>query len=529
MKLAHTEDTTIVTLETFEMRYDKDQYASLSSDSGITPGPKIKACLTTGIENTCDDENTIFLDPLQPNVGDQVYVANNVNLEKFDTVLLYDDVLNQPFTEVSLRDAAILRLSPQLFVDWLQYQFPVFPLLLLGFIAFPLTFDYVRTIFKIFFLSLVFSTKTKKKKLPSVSTNKKITIMIPAHNEESGIKASIEAALKTKYKNKEIIVIDDKSTDNTYAIAKEFSDKGLIKLLHRKQASGSKASALNYGFAYATGDLILCMDGDTLLDSDSLQNAASFFDDKEVKAVSDNVKILSGDDGVVNTLTKAQSYEYLIAIELGRSFTSILNILLVISGAFGVFRREIFSGTGKFDKDTITEDFDLTLKVRKTKGKIPFVKDSIARTYCPNNWRAWIKQRQRWAHGQMQTLKKHRDLMLSSKFTRRDRIAMFDMWVLDIIMNFLFVIYLIALGPAAIIMSVYGNVHILVNVLTLVVATYLLSETVIFAFAVIVSRKYSYFKYIYLVPFMALFYRPFLKIVIFKSYIQAARNKETTW
>jgi cellulose synthase/poly-beta-1,6-N-acetylglucosamine synthase-like glycosyltransferase len=219
----------------------------------------------------------------------------------------------------------------------------------------------------------------------------------------------------------------------------------------------------------------------------------------------------------------------LIAIELGRSFTSIFNILLVISGAFGVFRREIFSGTGKFDKDTITEDFDLTLKVRKTKGKIPFVKDSIARTYCPNNWKAWIKQRQRWAHGQMQTLKKHRDLMLSSKSTNRDRIAMFDMWVLDIVMNFLFVVYLIALGPASIIMAVYGNVHILVNVLTLVVITYLVSETLIFVFAVLVSRKYKYFKYLYLVPFMALFYRPFLKIVIFKSYINAARNKEATW
>ena len=421
VKLAHTEDAVIITLETFEIRYDPNQYVSFYSDLGVTQGPKVIACLTTGMEETCDDvkNNVIVLGPLLPNVGDQVYKIKNVNLKKFDTILLYDTLLDQQFAEVSLRDASIFRVSPQLFVDWSQNQFPAFPLLLLGFIAFPLTFDYVRTIFKILFLSLFLSKKKKTQKLPSTSTNKKITIMIPAHNEESGIKSSIEAALKTKYKNKEIIVIDDKSTDNTYAIAKEFSDKGLIKLLHRKQASGSKASALNYGFAYATGDLILCMDGDTLLDKNSLDHAVAYFNDKEVKAVSGNVEILSGDDGIVNTLTRAQSYEYLIAIELGRSFTSIFNILLVISGAFGVFRREIFSGTGKFDKDTITEDFDLTLKVRKTKGKIPFVKDSIARTYCPNNWRAWIKQRQRWAHGQMQTLKKHKDLMLSSKSTKQ--------------------------------------------------------------------------------------------------------------
>ena len=530
VKLSHTEDTTVVTLETFEVRYDENQYVSLFTESGITDGPRLMACFTIDSQKNCDDEqnSVIGLGFMMFNVGDLVFEAKNVDLDKFDTILIYDTLLEKKFAEIPLREAQYLRVSPPLFVDWFNSQFLIWPLLLL-FIFLPLTFDYVRTVFKTIFLSLHLSRKNKGKPLPPISTTKKITIMIPAHNEESGIKASIEAAIKTKYKNKEIIVIDDKSTDNTYAIAKEFSDKGLIKLLHRKQASGSKASALNYGFAYATGDLILCMDGDTLLDESSLQNAVNYFDDKEVKAVSGNVKILSGDDGVTNTLTKSQAYEYLIAIELGRSFTSILNILLVISGAFGIFRREIFSGTGKFDKDTITEDFDLTLKVRKTRGKIPFVRSSIARTYCPNNWKAWIKQRQRWAHGQMQTLKKHKDLMLSSKFTRRDRIAMFDMWALDIIMNFLFVVYLIALGPVSIIMIVYGNVHILVNVLGLIIATYLISETIIYVFAVMVSRQYKYFKYLYLVPFMALFYRPFLKIVIFKSYINAARNKEATW
>ncbi|NOJ32775.1 MAG: hypothetical protein DA329_11615, partial [Candidatus Nitrosocosmicus sp.] len=482
VKVEQSEDIAIITLEVFEMRYKHDKYVSFNSDTGITKGPKIAVCLTDGKANTCNDKqnSVIPLGILTANVGDQVYVVRNANLEKFNTVLLFDNVLGEKFSETQLRHAPILRLSPQLFLDWTLYQFPSFPLLLLTFIAFPLTFDYVRTIFKIIFLSIYFTKKGKRQKKPKMSTKKKITIMIPAHNEEAGIKASIEAALKTKYKNKEIIVIDDGSTDNTYQIAKMFSEKGLIKLLHRKQASGSKAAALNYGFMYATGDLILCMDGDTLLVEDSLQNAVGYFDDEEVKAVSGNVKILSGDEDVTNTLTNAQKYEYLIAIELGRSFTSALNILLVISGAFGIFRRDIFSNTGKFDKDTITEDFDLTLKIRKTKGKIPFIRDSIARTYCPNNWKAWIKQRRRWAHGQMQTLKKHKDLMLSSKFTRRDRIAMFDMWALDIIMNFLFVIYLIILIPVSIIMIVYGNIHILVNLISLILITYLISETVIF-------------------------------------------------
>ena len=160
VKLAQTEDIVTIILETFEIRYNQDQYASFTSNEGITKGPRIIACLTTGIENNCDDsqDTVIVLGPLMSNVGDQMYQVKNVNLKKFDTILLYDILLDQEFAQIALRDAAFFRLSPQLFVDWTYHQFPAFPLLLLGFIAFPLTFDYVRTIFKILFSFLVSST-----------------------------------------------------------------------------------------------------------------------------------------------------------------------------------------------------------------------------------------------------------------------------------------------------------------------------------------------------------------------------------
>ena len=108
---------------------------------------------------------------------------------------------------------------------------------MLTLIAFPLLMDYSRIIVKIGILSAheVFG-KMKKRRMTTlypVSANKKVTILIPAHNEEAGIRAAIEASLRNTYKNKEIIVIDDASKDNTYKIAKEYEDKGLIKVLHR--------------------------------------------------------------------------------------------------------------------------------------------------------------------------------------------------------------------------------------------------------------------------------------------------------
>ena len=197
---------------------------------------------------------------------------------------------------------------------------------------------------------------------PQSMFNKKISILIPAYNEELGIRESIRSALETQYPNKEIIVIDDGSKDNTWQIANSFAERGLIKLIHRDTSSGSKATALNHGLAYATGDYVLCMDGDTILDKSALANAAPYFDD-DTTAFSGNVKILAGDGGITNLLTKLQEYEYMIAIELGRRFTSVFQVLLVISGAFGIFKREKIKGVHSFDKDTFTEDFDLTLTI----------------------------------------------------------------------------------------------------------------------------------------------------------------------
>ncbi len=197
--------------------------------------------------------------------------------------------------------------------------------------------DYLRLIFKLIFSpTLWISEKIKSKPKSVINKYEKITILIPAHNEEFGIKESIESALNTDYPNKEIIVIDDGSTDGTHLIAHKYAEKGLIKLLHCDTASGSKATALNYGVNYATSNYVICMDGDTQLDKNALKNTVGYFDDDEVVALSGNVKIIAGDDGKTNTLTNLQKYEYMVAIELGRRFTSFFQILLVISGAFGV-------------------------------------------------------------------------------------------------------------------------------------------------------------------------------------------------
>ena len=521
------DDQLLIQIETFSIDYIKNDYVSIPNNFNFL-GPQLTLCLESDSQCIAPANNE-----LEVNTGDNMYMldiadvdGDGDNLDNY-RIVLHDE--NDVLAYIPLKEYGVARLSLGSFVDWMQHYLPVFPFITL-LLIFPIVFDYVRSIFKLLFFPILWLRKKSENKVRDRSSDKKVTILIPAHNEEFGIRESIESALAIDYTNKEIIVIDDGSKDNTYLIAYKFAEKGLIKIIHRDTASGSKATALNYGANYATGDYIVCMDGDTKLDKNALKNSIPHFDDDRVVALSGNVKIISGDDGVNNTVTNLQKYEYMIAIELGRRFTSFFGILLVISGAFGIFKKNLFRGVRTFDNDTLTEDFDLTLKFRKSKGEIRFVANSIAYTYCPNTFSVWIRQRNRWAYGQFQTLLKNKNL-LTSKFPLRDKISFLDMFVFDVILALLFPVGLVVLGIVSLTLYIEDNLHVLVYPLLFTMISSLILETLIFLYSVFHSPqdKSSSIKLIYLAPVMTFFYRPYLRMVNLRGYIRAYFKKQSPW
>ena len=523
--------TSLITIENFSLNYDEYDYVSTSTSQNIfTPGPNLITCLVPSDSNFSCQSGTdfILLGKLHVNAGDNRYLIKDVNLEKYNTIIVFDKTTESSLATIPLRDYGTLRISGESFLDWIQNDFAVIPLVSIIVMIFPVFFDYTRGAFKIIFFMIHYFIRKPEYPLSEIISNKKISILIPAHNEEAGIRESIQSALETHYPNKEIIVIDDGSKDNTWQIANSFAERGLIKLVHRKTASGSKATALNHGLTYATGDYVLCMDGDTILDKFALKNTAQYFDDPSIAAFSGNVKILAGDNGVKNLLTRLQTYEYMIAIELGRRFTSIFQILLVISGAFGIFKKDTLQDVHSFDKDTFTEDFDLTLKFRKTRGKIKFVPSSMAYTYCPAKWSDWVKQRNRWAYGQFQTLSKNKNI-LTSRFPLKDKVSYVDMFLLDIVLTMLFPIGLTVLGIISLIMLTGDNLHVLVYPLALVMSIFVILEFTIFSLANVYSRKFSNMKLAYLGPVMTFFYRPYLRMINLRAFLRAYFNKGTSW
>ncbi|MGH1569208.1 MAG: glycosyltransferase, partial [Nitrosopumilus sp.] len=527
--------TSLITLENFSLDYDASKYISVQNSKNVfTSGPDLVACIVPNFSDlTCDNSNdSVVLGKIEANAGENRYLLKNTNLDEYDVIVAYDKTAKKPFAHIPLHDYGTFRVSGESYLDWLQHDFAVIPILTVIMIIFPFVFDYTRTIFKILFFAIYFLSGKMKSKTPSprslIVSGKKISILIPAHNEEIGIRKSIESALATEYPNKEIIVIDDNSKDNTWNIANSFAEQGQIKLVSRPPAPSSKASALNHGMNFATGDYVLCMDGDTELDKDALKNAVPYFENKDTVAFSGNVKILNGDGGVDNLLTKLQTYEYMIAIELGRRFTSALQILLVVSGAFGIFKKDLIKEIHAFDKDTLTEDFDLTLKFRKTRNRIQFLPNSIAYTHCPATWSAWRQQRNRWAYGQLQTLSKNMDL-LRNKFSKKDTVSFVDMYVLDIVLSLLFPLGLAVLGIISLILFLNDTLHILVYPLTFVMSVFVILEFVTFVSTIIYSGRYGYLKLSYLVPVMTFFYRPYLRMVNLRGFVRAFFKKRSSW
>jgi glycosyltransferase involved in cell wall biosynthesis len=259
------------------------------------------------------------------------------------------------------------------------------------------------------FVPMAVLSKHRENLQPDVKNYPKISIIIPAYNEEKVIKKTIESIIETQYPRKEIILVNDGSTDNTLDVAKQFKDK--IIILHKE--NGGKASALNYGLVYAKGEIIVIVDADTIIGRSALKEIVKGFDiDDHVAAVAGNIKVRNR----VNWITKCQALEYLIGIQVIRRAFDRFGSILIIPGALGAFRKSCIHDTGVYGKETLVEDFDQTVKLLKagliTQGSVK----AVAYTEAPTTFSDFAKQRKRWYRGNIQVFQRHSDALTNPRF-----------------------------------------------------------------------------------------------------------------
>jgi cellulose synthase/poly-beta-1,6-N-acetylglucosamine synthase-like glycosyltransferase/peptidoglycan/xylan/chitin deacetylase (PgdA/CDA1 family)/spore germination protein YaaH len=231
-----------------------------------------------------------------------------------------------------------------------------------------------------------------------------VSVLIPAYNEEEVIVQTVTAALAADYPNTEIIVVNDGSTDRTEDLLEEhFGSDSRVHILH--QANGGKPSALARALEAATSPIVITIDADTAIDRGAISKLVRNFADPKIGAVAGNVKV----GNRTRWLTRWQALEYITSQNMEKRAFDLLNCIPVVPGAVGAWRVEAIAAAGGFTADTVAEDTDLTIAIRRAGWRISYDEDAIGYTQAPETAEALMGQRFRWTFGTLQSVWKHRD------------------------------------------------------------------------------------------------------------------------
>ena len=281
--------------------------------------------------------------------------------------------------------------------------------------------------FTILFLAYFYITKYTVKKYREFSPF--VSIIVPVYNEGVTLKNSIKSLLNLDYKNYEIIIVNDGSTDDSKEIAESFVgyqpgvyNKIKVQLINK--ANSGKAKALNAGIQYSQAEFVLCMDGDSILSPVTLKNAIRHFADENVGAVAGNVKIQNRK----KWLTDLQALEYVEGLNLARSAQGHIRMVNIIPGPIGIFRKEALREAGFYSSDTFAEDTDITLKILSLGWKIEYEPSSWALTEAPVTVHQLLKQRYRWTRGILQAIRKHKKYLYNPTLNFYNTIVLWSMF-----------------------------------------------------------------------------------------------------
>ena len=395
----------------------------------------------------------------------------------------------------------------------------------------------LRTIF-IAYLAIR-QRKRAKSNVGKLITNptEKVSIIIPAYNEEVTAVQTINSLLKTTYPDFELIFVDDGSKDKTFDIINEhFGNHPQVKVF--RKANGGKASALNYGISKATSDFVVCIDADTQLKDDAVTELMRYFYSDKIAAVAGTVKVGNAN----NIITKWQSIEYITAQNMDRRAFDLLNTITVVPGAIGAFRKNVILEVGGFTIDTLAEDCDLTMRILRAGYKVKNCDSAIAYTEAPETVNMLLKQRFRWSFGVMQSFWKNRKTLLNKKYGYFGMVGMPNILIYQIILPLFSpladLFMLISLISGLFSLSAINNLTLtgfsgilsLHNGFGQVLFYYIIFIVVDMIFAAIAFRmeKEKYTNLLYIFP-QRFFWRQLMYVVLFRSFRKAIKGELETW
>ncbi|WP_017812514.1 MULTISPECIES: glycosyltransferase family 2 protein [Paenibacillus] len=406
-----------------------------------------------------------------------------------------------------------------------------------------------------------------------------LSIIVPAYNEELNIVWSVRSLLGINYKQFEIVVVNDGSKDQTVQYLIDEFDmvevksrvrwsglgkptkpiRGIYRSLQHNnlvlvdKENGGKADALNVGINVCQYPYFASLDGDTVLDQDAFIKVMKPIMDagpnEEIVATGGSVGIANGsyvDSGYLSResvrlsskpLVVMQVIEYLRAFLMGRIGLSRHNLLLIVSGAFGIFKKSWVIEVGGYEVDTVGEDMELIVRLhrriqeKKSKAQIVYVPDPVCWTEAPEKAKILRRQRTRWHRGLYESLWRHKVMLFNPKYGKIGMISM---------PYFLFVELL---GP---VVELAGVVTVIVGIfldtvdvrITMVLALLMLLYGSLLSMGAVLFEEWCFKRYNRVADLTRLFlfalsetfwYRPIMTLWRFEGLIQIVRRKNQGW
>jgi peptidoglycan-N-acetylglucosamine deacetylase len=265
-----------------------------------------------------------------------------------------------------------------------------------------LVYIFIAIYFLVFYILVYFKNRKDIFSYPTTKKKYSVSVLIPAWNEEETVKNTIEAIFSIDYDIKELIVINDGSTDRTRKIVENLMKKYPKLKIINKENTG-KGDSINRGIKVAKGEIVVVVDADSYPEKDSFKKLVGFFDDEKVGAatcvfIPRNNKTF---------FEKLQDIEYHV-IAFTRKLLGYVDAIWVTPGPLAMYRKTALKKIGGFDKDNITEDIEIAWRLTGAGYKREMCLDTYATTTVPKTLKLWYRQRRRWNVGGLQCISKYK-------------------------------------------------------------------------------------------------------------------------
>jgi len=379
-------------------------------------------------------------------------------------------------------------------------------------------------------LALIEKLRPDRAKMPEPPP--RVTVLIPAHNEESVILQTVKSVLDSDFPGLHVIVVNDGSTDATRDLLDtHFGQEPRVQIIH--QVNRGKAAALNNAMSHCNSEIVVTIDADTEIEPDAIRKLVRHFSDPKIGAVAGNVKVGNRS----RWLTRWQALEYITSQNMEKRAFDLLNCITVVPGALGAWRSEAIKAAGGITADTVAEDADLTIAIRRLGWRVCYDEEAIAWTEAPENPKQLVRQRFRWTFGTLQSFWKHGDTLLRPKYGTLGWIALPNIFLFQLALPlispiidlmFLGTLLLWALAQLRIaqLPQLWTSADVLRSVLFFL--GFLLIDLLTCVLAFVLERKEDW-TLLFPVLLQRFYYRQLMYLVLFRSVKEAVSGRPVGW